>query len=147
MAPDPDFPRDRHYERAQHLWARVDEDSGSVRVGIDTIGLESLGELAYISLKEPGARVVRGEPMGTLEAAKMTTPIVAPCSGTVLRRNEVALRDPLLVNRDPYDAGWLMDLEPGDWARESAELVTGDEIDSWVAAEVERLRTESSSEG
>lgn len=147
MAADPafDVPLDRYYERVHHLWARMDEE-GCVRVGIDTIGLESLGELAYISLKPTGAAVARGESIGTLEAAKMTTIISAPCTGIVIRCNEEVLRDPLLVNEDPYDRGWLMDIKPSNWEAESAMLVTGGQIEAWVASEVERLG-ETPSEG
>lgn len=148
MPPDPafDLPLDRHYERVHHLWARMDEQSGCVRVGIDAIGLESLGELAYISLKQTGSTVARGESIGTLEAAKMTTIISAPCSGTVIRRNGTVLRNPLLVNEDPYDGGWLMKIMPSNWEAESALLVSGGEIKAWVAAEVDRLR-ETTSDG
>ena len=44
------IPEDRHYQREHHLWAKPDADTGNVRVGIDAIGLESLGELAYVAL-------------------------------------------------------------------------------------------------
>jgi glycine cleavage system H protein len=124
----------------------MDEQSGWVRVGIDAIGLESLGELAYISLKQTGSTVARGESIGTLEAAKMTTIISAPCSGIVIRRNGTVLRNPLLVNEDPYDGGWLMKIMPSNWEAESALLVSGSEIEAWVAAEVDRLR-ETTSDG
>ena len=75
-----DVPHDRHYDRAHHLWARRDDGTGRVRIGVDAIGLESLGELAYVELREEGRVVTRGEPVGSLEAAKMTTTIAAPVS-------------------------------------------------------------------
>ncbi len=129
-------PRDRHYDRATHLWAHQHGDR--VRVGIDSLGLESLGELAYVALHPIGTTVSRGEPIGTLEAAKMTTAIAAPVSGTLIHRNEVVLRDPLLVNRDPYENGWLVEIAASNFSQESALLVSGDAISAWVAAEVER---------
>ncbi|MEE9125764.1 MAG: glycine cleavage system protein H [Planctomycetota bacterium] len=145
MGSDPPFniPHDRHYDRVHHLWAWWDEASRRVRVGIDSIGLESLGELAYVALKEVGTTVLRGESIGTLEAAKMTTIIAAPVSGTVSKCNDAVLQDPLLVNGDPYDGGWLVEIDPANWERDAAELVSGEGIQAWVAAEVERLRTET----
>ncbi len=134
-----DVPHDLHYDRVHHLWARWDGAMRRVRVGIDSIGLESLGELAYVALKEVGTTVLRGESIGTLEAAKMTTTIAAPVAGTVCRRNDAVLRDPLLVNSDPYDAGWLVEIYPVSWEQDAAELVSGEDIRGWVAAEVERL--------
>ncbi len=138
-----DVPQDRFYDKATHLWARPDAASGRVRVGIDAIGLESLGELAYVAVPEVGNTVERGGSLGSLEAAKMTTHVVAPVSGAVVARNDAALADPLLVNRDPYGDGWLVEIEPASWDAEAAELVSGDAIPAWAAAEIERLGEES----
>jgi len=142
-----DVPGDRYYDKAQHLWALPDPASGRVRLGIDAIGLESLGELAYVSVPEVGTAVVRGAPLGTLEAAKMTTHIHAPVSGAIVARNDAALADPMLVNREPYGNGWLVEIEPSGWDVESAELVSGDAIPAWAAAEIERLGEESAVDG
>jgi glycine cleavage system H protein len=141
-----DLPHDRHYDRGTHVWARRDEGTGRVRVGVDAIGLEWLGELAYVGLRAEDTVVVRGEPLGSLEAAKMTTAIAAPVSGMIIARNRAVLADPLAVNRDPHGAGWLVELEPTDWAREAALLVAGNAIDAWAKAEVERLRREDEEE-
>ena len=138
-----DVPLDRHYDRAHHLWAHRDQDTGNVRVGIDAIGLESLGELAYVAIQEDGTTVTRGGSLGTLEAAKMTTHIVAPIGGTIVQRNAGVLEDPLLVNNDPYGQGWLVEIEPSAWQQDAGELVSGDAIPDWVAAETARLETET----
>jgi len=138
-----DVPQDRHYHRVDHLWAQWDETSRRVRVGIDAMGLQSLGELAYVSLQEVGTKVGRGEPIGTLEAAKMTTPIVAPISGTVTARNTAVLEDPLRVNTHPYSGGWLVEMEPADWEQEAQDLVSGAGIPGWAASEAERFRSET----
>ena len=136
-----EFPADRHYEASDHLWLRLDSADRLV-VGIDRLGLEALGELAYVSFQEPGTRLKRGESFGTLEAAKMTTDIVAPVSGTLVECNESALSDPLRVNRDPYGDGWLVAIEPTHWEEESRSLVSGDAITAWVLSAVKRYRAE-----
>lgn len=137
-----EFPRQRHYDGANHFWARHDDESSRTSIGIDRLGLQALGELAYIALPAVGSRIERGDAMGTLEAAKMTTELVAPLSGVVIERNEALLRDPSPVNDDPYGDGWLVAIEPADWSGESAQLVSGPALDEWVAAEVERYRAE-----
>lgn len=137
-----EFPQERHYEATHHFWALHDSESSQASIGIDRLGLEALGDLAYVALPAVGSRVERGEPMGTLEAAKMTTELIAPLSGVVVERNEALLRDPSPVNTDPYGAGWLVRIEPADWPREAARLVSGEALIDWVAAEVERYRSE-----
>ncbi|MCL4294386.1 MAG: glycine cleavage system protein H [Anaerolineae bacterium] len=135
-------PDDRYYDREHHLWVQKDPTTGQVVVGLDTLGLAALGDLAYISLQAADMPIKRGESMGMLEAAKMTGDLFAPVSGTLIARNEAALRDPHLVNSDPYGQGWLVAIEPADWENESASLVSGEELPIWVAAEIERYRSQ-----
>lgn len=135
-----DFPADRHYDRASHLWAKLDPETRRVVIGIDTLGLEALGDLAYIALPEIGGRVERGKAAGTMEAAKMTGDLVAPVSGQIVARNDLVLRDPSLINRDNYGAGWLVAIEPSNWAVESRDLVHGADLSPWVQAEIVRYR-------
>ncbi len=136
------IPDDRYYDRNHHLWIQKDSTTARGVVGLDTLGLAALGDLAYISLQTVGMFVKRGESMGMLEAAKMTSDLVAPASGILVERNEAALRNPQLVNSDPYGQGWLVAIEPTDWENESTGLVSGEELPVWVAAEIERYRSE-----
>lgn len=132
------FPQDCYYDRANHMWVRQEIGDKRLLIGIDALGLESLGDLAYIVLPQVGTRVTRDRPSGTLEAAKMTGELIAPVSGTIVARNDNILRTPSLVNHDNYGQGWLLAIEPSDWQKESAELVHGSELDAWVNAEVKR---------
>ena len=136
------IPDDRHYDGTHHMWAKFEPETGHVIVGIDTLGLAALGELAYISLQAVGMPVKRGESIGTLEAAKMTGDLIAPVSGIVVDRNTASLRDPTLVNNSPYDKGWLVVIAPENWEEESGELIAGEALPAWVADEIERYRSQ-----
>lgn len=134
------FPPELYYDPATHVWARPSGET--VTVGLDALGLESLGDMAYISLEAIGFEARRGAAMGSLEAAKMVGELVAPLSGTVAARNEAALADPGLVNRDPYGEGWLIAIRPSAWSSEVAALVHGDGLAKWAQAETERYRAQ-----
>lgn len=136
------IPDDRLYDGAQHLWVQHDPATHQMTVGLDLLGLASMGDLAYVTLRPVGTAVRRGEPLGSLEAAKMTGDLVAPISGTLLARNAAVLRDPSLINRDPYGEGWLVVIAPADWASEAELLIAPAERPDWVAAETERYRTQ-----
>ena len=141
-----EIPTDLHYDGSRHLWVRR-EDADRVIIGMDAFGLDSLGELAYLSLADLGSKVGRGAPAGSFEAAKMTSSLEAPLSGTVVARNEAVLGDPQLVNRDPYGDGWLIAIATTNWDEESTELVSGTAIPSWVEDEERRLEEEDRSDG
>ena len=137
-----EIPADRAYDREHHMWAQYDPASNDVFVGIDTLGLASLGDLAYVTLKDVGEPVKRGESMGTLEAAKMTGDLIAPVSGTIVARNDATVSNPGLVNQSPYVDGWMVAIKPSDWDTESAQLVSGDGLPAWVESEVKRYRSQ-----
>jgi glycine cleavage system H protein len=134
------IPPDRHYDRDTHMWARYDTTSGNVLVGMDTLGLASLGDLAYVTLQAAGIPVKRGQSMGTLEAAKMTGDIIAPVSGVIVERNDVCVKNPGIVNDSPYEEGWLVSIKPVDWEAESVQLISGDDLPAWVEEEVKRYK-------
>ena len=134
------LPSDRYYDATSHIWARKDPVTGRIVMGLDRLGLQSLGDLVCLRVQPVGSVVVRGESMGSLEAAKMTGDLIAPVSGIIIGGNSEALRDPTLVNRDPYESGWLVSIDPSDWQKESAVLVSGDAIAPWVESEIERYR-------
>ena len=137
-----EIPADRAYDREHHMWAQFDPASNDVFVGIDTLGLASLGDLAYVTLKDVGKSVRRGESMGTLEAAKMTGDLIAPISGMIVARNDATVSNPGLVNQSPYVDGWMVVIKPSDWDNESAQLVSDDGLHAWVESEIKRYRSQ-----
>ena len=140
---------DRAYDPQNHLWVAVAEDargSGGVphmivaRIGLDALGVETSGTLAQLAFVEVGEAIKRGEAFGSLEAAKFVGPLASPLTGTVTATNDAVVADPALVERDPYGAGWLVELTVAD-AGELRDLVSGaDVISVWFAAEVEDYR-------
>ena len=67
-----------------------------------------MAPLAFLSV---GEHLKRGEAFGSLEAAKFVGPLTSPLSGPVSAINEAVVADPSLVERDPYGAGWLVEMD------------------------------------
>jgi len=135
------FPVDlaRGYAPATHLWVMGLPD-GRLRTGLDALGVETSGTLAALEFVAVGAHVMAGTPFGSLEAAKFVGPLLAPVSGRVMAVNGAALADPSLVERDPYGAGWLIEIAP-DAGADLGVLVRGEEaVAAWFVAEVEGYR-------
>jgi len=135
-----DFKPDRFYN-SNHLWSKQDE-TGQITVGMDELGLDSLGELAYLTLPSERTPVEMDKAMGSMEAAKMTGELVAPVSGIVIEQNDKVLQNPLLVNEEPYGNGWLVKIEPTNWEEESETMVSGDKLPGWAEQEIKRFETQ-----
>jgi glycine cleavage system H protein len=118
---------DRLYDLEHHMWIELLGDD-RVRIGMDSLGVETSGTLAHLSAVSMGTVIPRGEPFGSLEAEKYVGPLVAPLSGTIVAVNEEVFADPKKVESDPYDSGWMIEMEPSDLAAERAGLIEGTNV-------------------
>jgi glycine cleavage system H protein len=100
-----------------------------------------MGDIAYVSFEPVGTRAQSGDPVGSIEAAKMVAPLLAPISGVIVKRNDVLARTPHLINEHPYAEGWLLVLEPTRWAEESKALLSGaHHVQAFLQEELKRYR-------
>lgn len=105
-------PEDLWYT-AEHEWVRV-EPSGVVRVGITDFAQDSLGDIVYVQLPAVGSKVSAGDSFGEVESTKSVSEIYAPVSGEVTARNEGVEASPEIINSDPYEEGWLVEILVAD---------------------------------
>jgi glycine cleavage system H protein len=130
---------DRSYDGAGHFWVTM-IGPDRARIGMDALGVETSGTIAQLAFLPVGEHLKRGEAFGSLEAAKFVGPLTSPLSGTVSAANDAVVSDPALVERDPYGAGWLVELDLAD-PGELSDLVSGAHlIRVWFEAEVEDYR-------
>jgi glycine cleavage system H protein len=124
------LPDDLYYHPADLLWVRL--EGNQVRVGLNQMSQASAGQIRHVRLMPPGRVREQGKNFGTIEAGKYVGPLRMPVSGKVVETNEAVMREPTLVNRDPYGEGWLVLLEPSRLEDELATLVHGDAIQPWL---------------
>ena len=75
------YPADIKYTK-EHEWVRV-ESGTEVTVGITTYAADELGDVVFVELPEPGAKVVSGQQVGEIESVKAVSEIYSPVSGRV----------------------------------------------------------------
>ena len=102
------YPQDLRYT-AEHEWVR--REGAALRFGITSFAAESLGDVVFVQLPEPGAEITAGEPCGEVESTKSVSDIFAPVTGRVAAINEELEDAPELVNADPYGQGWMVEVE------------------------------------
>jgi len=88
-----------------HEWVKV--EGGNARVGISDHAQHQLTELAFIELPKNGQKVNAGEVLGIVESVKNTADVYSPVSGEVIEVNSALEEDPQVINKSPYDQGWL----------------------------------------
>jgi glycine cleavage system H protein len=104
------IPKDLRYT-ADHEYARKTDAAGVVQVGITDYAQGELGDIVYVDLPKPGAVLDKKGVFGTIEAVKAVSELYSPLAGTVVEVNGALEKDPAVVNRDPYGAGWMIKLK------------------------------------
>lgn len=108
------FPEDLRYS-SDHEWVRGG-NGATVRIGITDFAAEALGDIVYVSLPTVGEEIAAGDSAGELESTKSVSDIFSPVSGVVTAVNEALADAPETVNTDPFNEGWLFEVEVSDQA-------------------------------
>ena len=105
------FPGDFLYAK-DHEWAKPEGDK--VRVGISDYAQDQLGDIVFVELPQIGSQRAKGEQFGTIESVKAVSELYMPLGGEVLSVNKVLEDSPELVNKQPYESGWIIEIKPND---------------------------------
>jgi len=140
---DYDFPEDRHYLVEHQMWALRLED-GRVRVGGTQLGMNMAGDIYMCRVKSPGTLLEQGKGIAIVELAKSIISVKSPLSGEIVAINERLAADPGLLNRAPYDAGWMALVQPSDWEHEAQTLMlAGDTLRKAVQETIRLYRLDA----
>ncbi len=98
---------DRKYT-SSHEWL-LDLGNGTYRVGLSDYAQNSLGDIVFIDLPQPGDAVTAEISLGDVESVKAVSEVLSPVTGTVTATNEALSSAPESINADPYGA-WLIEV-------------------------------------
>eukprot|EP00696_Hemimastix_kukwesjijk_P012354 gnl/Hemi2/25479_TR8573_c0_g1_i1.p1 gnl/Hemi2/25479_TR8573_c0_g1~~gnl/Hemi2/25479_TR8573_c0_g1_i1.p1 ORF type:complete len:171 (-),score=46.80 gnl/Hemi2/25479_TR8573_c0_g1_i1:118-588(-) len=97
-------PTDRKYT-ASHEWVKIDDKTGTV--GITDFAQSALGDIVFIDLPQVGLEYQQKASFAAIESCKAASDVYAPIVGTVSEVNEKLRSDSKLVNKSPFEEGWL----------------------------------------
>jgi len=123
MSTDVKIPEGLYYTK-EHEWLKV--EGGKCRVGVTDYAQQSLHEIVYVELPNIGQTVKQSATIGTVESVKAVSELNSPVSGEILERNEQLAQSPELVNKEPYDAGWIVIVKPSHLDDELKALLNPD---------------------
>ncbi|MGO8749520.1 MAG: glycine cleavage system protein H [Thermoguttaceae bacterium] len=103
------LPLDRRYT-ASHFWL-LEVATGRWRIGLTKFATRMLGDLVELGFSvaadEP---VALGQSIGLVEGFKAVAELYCVATGLFAGRNPALNEDPMLVDSDPYDRGWLYEV-------------------------------------
>ncbi|MCC6933723.1 MAG: glycine cleavage system protein GcvH [Deltaproteobacteria bacterium] len=114
----------------EHEWlVTAGED---YRLGISDYAQKELGDVVYVDLPQVGKQIKRGESFMTVESVKAVSDIFAPVDGVVVAVNTALSAQPELVNKDPYEGGWVVIIKAADIGQVS-EMMEASAYEDYIA--------------
>lgn len=92
-----------------HEWVKV--LANKAIVGITDHAQHEITDIVHVELPAVGKVVEKGAPCIVVESVKSAFDIYAPVSGKITAINEKLITAPELINQDPYNAGFLIEIE------------------------------------
>ena len=95
-----------------HEWFRVEGET--VVVGITQFAANELTDVTYVQMKPSGTAIESGASLGEVESVKTTSDIYSVLAVSIVEVNTEVVKDPSLVNSDPFGKGWLVKMRAAD---------------------------------
>jgi glycine cleavage system H protein len=100
----------------EHEWLRLNDDSTAL-VGITDYAQNSLGDITFAELPKSGRTFKSGATFGVVESVKAASDLFMPIDAEVLSANDTLTATPDVLNRDPYETGWMLKIKVLDRAQ------------------------------
>lgn len=113
----------------EHEWVRIDGEVALI--GITEYAQKELGDVVYVELPEIGAEIAQFETCGTIESVKTVSDLYAPLSGKIAKVNDALDETPELINNDPYNAGWIAEIQMSA-QQECENLLSAEEYGAFI---------------
>jgi glycine cleavage system H protein len=126
-----DIQNDFFYTK-EHEWVSVD---GNIAiVGISDYAQEALGDITFVELPSVDDELEQFGQIASVESVKAASDIFSPISGKIIEVNSDLEAKPGLINKSPYDKGWIAKIEVSD-TEEVSNLMNAEEYENFLEAE------------
>lgn len=106
-------PKEGFYFNENDCWAYV--IGNKARIGVADYVQQSLSDIMFFTPPTVGTEIEQFGEAGNIESGKAVFEVICPVSGTITAVNEKLLESPELINENPYEEGWIAELELSDF--------------------------------
>ncbi|QTL99853.1 glycine cleavage system protein GcvH [Iocasia frigidifontis] len=102
------LPKDLYYTE-NHEWIFVEGKKGTI--GVTEHAQKEMGDIVFVELPEIGDNFEQFDSFAVIESVKAVSDVYLPVGGKVIAINQDILEQPELVNDEPIESGWLVEIE------------------------------------
>ena len=122
-----EMPDDLLYDVENNVWYKENDD-GTVTLGMTSVAAAMAGTMVAFTPKRVGRKVRAGKSCATIESGKWVGPAKIAFEAEVVEVNAELQATPALASGDSYGVGWMLRVQPTDWAGAKSDLLPGSEI-------------------
>jgi len=123
------------YFNENDCWAYV--IGNRARIGVTDFVQQNLSDILYFTPPDIGVEIDQFGEIGDIESSKSVFEIISPVSGKVISINETLVQKPELLNENPYELGWIAELELTDFEGDKELLIGFDKYFEIMIKKVE----------
>ena len=113
----------------EHEWILMKDNIALV--GITDFAQKQLGDIVSVELPSVGNEYKQNDAMVIIDSVKASSDIYCPLDGEIVAVNEELLQSPELINKSPFESGWIVKLKPSDMSQ-LENLMTEEEYKKFV---------------
>ncbi|QCX33724.1 glycine cleavage system protein H [Caloramator sp. E03] len=119
------LPKEGFYFNENDVWVYV--QGNLARIGVTDYVQQSLSDIMFFTPPIVGSEVEQFDEVGAIESGKAVFEVISPVSGKVIRVNEALLSNPEYINENPFEKGWIAEIELKDFESDKMLLLEFDE--------------------
>ena len=124
-----------------HSWA-TPVGGNVVKVGMDDFAHRLLGRPDDIDLPALGTRLLQGERGWELRVGSVSVEMLSPVEGEVVGVNYEVVDSPEILCADPYERGWLLEVQVPEQRRNQRNLLCGPLAHAWMEEQLRAMRVD-----
>ncbi|MDT8900321.1 putative zinc-binding protein [Anaeroselena agilis] len=118
------IPPEGFYFTENDCW--VQPVGNRARIGVADYVQQSLSDIMFFTPPPVGVEVEQFGEAGAIESGKAVFELVCPVSGKIVAINKELLNSPEKINENPYEQGWIAELELTNFDEEKDFLLDAD---------------------
>ena len=126
---------DRLLYSRDHIWAMVTSE-GNVRLGLSDFAQSRMDGIVRVQIGRIGCEIEKGKPFGNIETWMFKFDLHSPVIGKIIKANEAIINEPFIINKDPYETGWIAEVKPNNLItleEELRDLMRPDQYKTWIS--------------
>jgi len=125
------------YFNENDCWACV--IGNRARIGVTDFVQQNLSDILYFTPPEIGDEIDQFGEAGDIESSKSVFELISPVSGKVVTINEELVQKPEMINENPYEKGWMAEIELTDFDSDKELLIGFEKYFEIMKRKVEAL--------